>query len=135
MGPGPEDVAAALGGLDREAMLALLDRHGRALDRLGVSPEAAVFVDDQARFCAGSVAVGIRTAQIVRGETEHEVVELTLGQTKVLDMALGVSGLSESVQVTSEQPLIDVLAKMERTGIAADSEHFAAMSAMHSSVH
>jgi len=29
-----------------------------------------------------------------------------------------------------ELPLIDVLAKMERTGIAADSEHFAAMSSM-----
>jgi putative hydrolase of the HAD superfamily len=41
-----------------------------ALDRLGVSPEAAVFVDDQARFCAGSVAVGIRAAQIVRGELD-----------------------------------------------------------------
>jgi putative hydrolase of the HAD superfamily len=39
-----------------------------ALDRLGVSPEAALFVDDQARFCAGSVAVGIRAAQIVRRE-------------------------------------------------------------------
>jgi putative hydrolase of the HAD superfamily len=39
-----------------------------ALDRLGVSPEAALFVDDQARFCAGSVAVGIRAAQIVRHE-------------------------------------------------------------------
>jgi putative hydrolase of the HAD superfamily len=39
-----------------------------ALDRLGVSPEAALFVDDQAGFCAGSVAVGIRAAQIVRRE-------------------------------------------------------------------
>jgi putative hydrolase of the HAD superfamily len=39
-----------------------------ALDRLGVGPEAALFVDDQARFCAGSVAVGIRAAQIVRRE-------------------------------------------------------------------
>jgi FMN phosphatase YigB (HAD superfamily) len=41
-----------------------------ALDRLGVSPEAAVFVDDQARFCAASVAVGIQAAQIVRGEPD-----------------------------------------------------------------
>ena len=39
-----------------------------ALDRLGVAAEAAVFVDDQARFCAGSVAVGIRAAQIVRAD-------------------------------------------------------------------
>ena len=40
--------------------------------------------------------------------TKFSRVELNLGQNKVLDMALSVSGLSESVQVTSEQPLIDV---------------------------
>jgi len=44
-----------------------------ALGRLGVSPEAALFVDDQARFCAGSVAVGIRAAQIVRGELDGQL--------------------------------------------------------------
>ena len=43
-----------------------------ALDRLGVPAEAAVFVDDQARFCAGSVAVGVRAAQIVRGEPDGQ---------------------------------------------------------------
>ena len=37
-----------------------------ALDRLGVAAEAAVFVDDQAGYCAGSVAAGIRAVQIVR---------------------------------------------------------------------
>jgi HAD superfamily hydrolase (TIGR01509 family) len=42
----------------------------RALDQLGSRPEAAVFVDDQARFCAGAVAVGIAAAQIVRGEPD-----------------------------------------------------------------
>jgi putative hydrolase of the HAD superfamily len=44
-----------------------------ALGRLGVGPEAAVFVDDQARFCAGSVAVGIRAAQIVRGDLDGQL--------------------------------------------------------------
>ena len=44
-----------------------------ALGRLGVSAEAALFVDDQARFCAGSMAVGIRAAQIVRGELDGQV--------------------------------------------------------------
>ena len=39
-----------------------------ALGRLGVPAQAAVFVDDQAGYCAGSVAVGINTVQIVRGE-------------------------------------------------------------------
>ena len=43
-----------------------------ALGRLGVRAEAAVFVDDQARFCAGSMAVGIRAAQIVRGELDGQ---------------------------------------------------------------
>ncbi len=41
-----------------------------ALGRLGVTADAAVFVDDQAGYCAGSVAVGISTAQIVRGELD-----------------------------------------------------------------
>ena len=41
-----------------------------ALGRLGVPAQAAVFVDDQAGYCAGSVAVGINTVQIVRGELD-----------------------------------------------------------------
>jgi putative hydrolase of the HAD superfamily len=44
-----------------------------ALDRLGVRPDAAFFVDDQAGYCAGAVAMGIRTAQIVRGELDGRV--------------------------------------------------------------
>jgi len=44
-----------------------------ALDRLGVAAEAAVFVDDQAGYCAGSVAAGIRALQIVRGELDGQV--------------------------------------------------------------
>jgi putative hydrolase of the HAD superfamily len=44
-----------------------------ALDRLGVAVEAAVFVDDQPGYCAGSVAVGISTVQIVRGELDGNV--------------------------------------------------------------
>jgi putative hydrolase of the HAD superfamily len=44
-----------------------------ALDRLGVAAEAAVFVDDQPGFCAGSVAVGIRAVQIIRGELDGQV--------------------------------------------------------------
>jgi len=39
-----------------------------ALDRLGVAAEAAVFVDDQPAYCAGSVAAGIRAVQIVRAD-------------------------------------------------------------------
>jgi len=38
-----------------------------------VAAEAAVFVDDQAGYCAGSVAAGIRALQIVRGELDGQV--------------------------------------------------------------
>jgi putative hydrolase of the HAD superfamily len=44
-----------------------------ALDRLGVAADATVFVDDQRGYCAGAVALGIRTAWIVRGELDGEV--------------------------------------------------------------
>jgi len=44
-----------------------------ALDQLGVAAQAAVFVDDQAGFCEGSVAAGIDAVQIVRGELDGTV--------------------------------------------------------------
>jgi putative hydrolase of the HAD superfamily len=45
----------------------------RALQALGVNAEAALFVDDNPEFCAQAVALGIRTAQIVRGEPDADV--------------------------------------------------------------
>lgn len=44
-----------------------------ALDRLEVTAEATLFVDDQPGYCAGSIAVGISTVQIVRGELDGKV--------------------------------------------------------------
>jgi HAD superfamily hydrolase (TIGR01509 family) len=44
-----------------------------ALDQLGVPAGAALFVDDQAAFCAGAVALGISAAQIIRGELDGKV--------------------------------------------------------------
>jgi hypothetical protein len=52
--------------------------------------------------------------------TKFSRVELNLGQTKRLDVALAISGLSESVQVTSEQPLIDVKSNQRAYSITAD---------------
>lgn len=45
----------------------------RALQVLGVSAGAALFVDDNPGFCAAAAALGIRAAQIVRGEPGAEV--------------------------------------------------------------
>ena len=44
-----------------------------ALEQLRVPAGAALFVDDQAAFCAGAVAVGISAAQIVRSEPDGKV--------------------------------------------------------------
>ena len=43
-----------------------------------------------------------------------------LGQIKVLEIALGVAGVAESVQVTSEQPLIDVKSSQRAFSITSD---------------
>ena len=45
----------------------------RALDQLGVAASAAWFVDDQAAFCGGAMALGISAVQIVRGEPDGNV--------------------------------------------------------------
>jgi putative hydrolase of the HAD superfamily len=45
----------------------------RALDQLGVGATAALFVDDQAAFCAGAADLGIAAVQIVRGEPDGHV--------------------------------------------------------------
>jgi putative hydrolase of the HAD superfamily len=39
-----------------------------ALGQLGASADAAIFVDDQPAYCGAAVALGISTAQIVRGD-------------------------------------------------------------------
>ena len=41
----------------------------RALDQLGVTAAAAVFVDDQPAYCAGAAALGMTALQIARDET------------------------------------------------------------------
>jgi putative hydrolase of the HAD superfamily len=44
-----------------------------ALHQLGVAAPAALFVDDQAAFCAGGVALGIGAVQIVRGGPDGKI--------------------------------------------------------------
>ena len=44
-----------------------------ALDDLGVAAADAVMIDDQAKFCVGAEAVGIRAIQIVRANHHGEV--------------------------------------------------------------
>ena len=58
---------------------------GCALERIGVAAADALFVDDQPGYCAGAVAAGIATAQIVRGVLDGR--ELAAGTTVVRSLA------------------------------------------------
>lgn len=44
----------------------------RALDALGAAPADAVMIDDQAAYCAGAAAVGVRAIRIVRGDLDAD---------------------------------------------------------------
>jgi HAD superfamily hydrolase (TIGR01509 family) len=46
-----------------------------ALDKLGVTAESALFVDNNATFCAGAAALGIRAVQIIRKPWEDSEAE------------------------------------------------------------
>jgi putative hydrolase of the HAD superfamily len=48
----------------------------RALEALEVGAEAALFVDDNAEYCAAATALGIRTVRMVRGEPGAPVAGL-----------------------------------------------------------
>jgi hypothetical protein len=87
---------------------------------------ASVVTDATGRFRFPSLAPGAYevTAKLSGfTPTKFSRVEITLGQTKALDMTLSVSGLTESVQVTSEQPLIDV--KSSQRSFSITQEQFA----------
>jgi putative hydrolase of the HAD superfamily len=45
----------------------------RALEAVGVSAEAALFVDDNPDYCAAAAVLGIRTARMVRSERGEDV--------------------------------------------------------------
>lgn len=55
-----------------------------ALDALGARPEEAVFVDDQAAYCEGAEALGIRSLLIVRDDADPAEGVSLAGDRRVL---------------------------------------------------
>jgi putative hydrolase of the HAD superfamily len=55
-----------------------------ALDALGARPEEALFVDDQAAYCEGAEALGIRSFLIVREDADPAEGVSTRGLRDVL---------------------------------------------------
>ena len=53
----------------------------RALDALGAASESALFVDDNAGFCAAATKLGIAAARITRGRPQAEIPGLTTVRT------------------------------------------------------
>lgn len=56
-----------------------------ALDALGARPEEAVFVDDQAAYCEGAEALGIRSLLIVRDDADPAEGVSFAGDRRVLN--------------------------------------------------
>jgi hypothetical protein len=51
---------------------------------------------------------------------KNDAVRVSLGQVKKVDFSLAVQGLTESVQVTAESPLVDVRSTTRQTNIRAE---------------
>jgi hypothetical protein len=84
---------------------------------------ASTVTDGQGNFRFPALSVGAYevTASLSGfAPAKFERVELLLGQIKRLELTLGVAGVAESVQVTSEQPLIDVKQSQRAFAITAD---------------
>ncbi len=64
--------------------------YASALDELGVAPADAVMIDDQARFCAGAEAAGVRAIQLVRADHHGEVAETGFPVVRTLAAALAL---------------------------------------------
>jgi HAD superfamily hydrolase (TIGR01549 family) len=58
-----------------------------ALDKLGVTAEAALFVDNNATFCAGAAALGIQAVQLVRKAREAEDAGVMAGTAVVRSLS------------------------------------------------
>jgi FMN phosphatase YigB (HAD superfamily) len=58
-----------------------------ALDKLGVPAEAALFLDNNATFCAGAAALGIQAVQIVREAREAEDAGVMAGTAVVRSLS------------------------------------------------
>ena len=63
-----------------------------ALEELGVAPADAVMIDDQARFCAGAEAVGVRAIQIARADLGKPAANSGFPLVRTLPEALGTFG-------------------------------------------
>jgi HAD superfamily hydrolase (TIGR01509 family) len=57
-----------------------------ALGQVGVAAGAAVFVDDQAAFCAAGAAIGMSAVQIVRGEMDGKAAAGTAVVRSLLEV-------------------------------------------------
>lgn len=69
-----------------------------ALDRIRVGAEASLFVDNNAVYCAGASAVGIRALQMMRGEVDGE--EAAHGFGVVRSLAEVAAVLEEAARST-----------------------------------
>jgi hypothetical protein len=91
--------------------------------RTGTGVALTTTSDTEGVYRFPSVAPGIyeltATLQGFAPKKQGEVV-VNLGQIKKVDLALGLAGVAEAVQVTAESPLVDVKQSARQTNIARE---------------
>jgi hypothetical protein len=88
---------------------------------LGSVSSATTDAQGTFRFPALSIGAYQVTASLSGfAPAKFDRVELTLGVIKKLELALGIAGVAENVQVTAEQPLIDVKQSQRAFSITAE---------------
>jgi hypothetical protein len=117
-----QDIRGALEGVVRDASGAVLP--GATVDAQSTNgPVTSTTTDAAGNYRFPSLAPGnYKVTANLQGFVAREVVDVrvALGQIKKVDFSLPLSGVTETVQVTAETPLIDVRQSARQTNIRAE---------------
>ena len=118
-----QETRGSIEGVIKDASGAILPGVTVEARGLSVGSTATAVTDDAGVYRFPSLPPGRYTVTAaLQGFTtaKSELVELNLGQVLKVDLAMQLSGVSESVQVTAESPLIDVKQSAAGQNIGAE---------------
>jgi hypothetical protein len=117
-----QDIRGSIEGVVRDASGAVLP--GATVDAQSTNgPVTSTTTDAQGNYRFPSLAPGnYKISANLQGFVAREVVDVrvALGQIKKVDFSLPLSGVTETVQVTAETPLVDVRQSARQTNIRAE---------------
>ena len=118
-----QEQRAAIEGIVKDATGAVLPGVTVEAKNLSVGSVVSVVTDGAGVYRFPALAAGTyEVTAVLAGFNTAKAAEvpLTLGQIKKVDLSLSVAGVAESVQVTSEAPLIDTKQSARATSIRSE---------------